>query len=186
MAAIVVSAKATSESVYRCIEAGLIEEWLVLYGWAYASNSGRHSEAISEARHALARWVDLGLGYAQTECGACQFDPAEVLNFAIMAARAGRGCVWLDRFVENGRDLVLEFHGGRRESERPPEPTPLPPRRFRVRVSRQYDLDGIEPGRRLLVRLPLPRKDRGLCDLKIQSISPVNGQGDLRHADGGL
>jgi hypothetical protein len=181
-----VNAKITNPSAYRCVEAGLVEEWLVLYGWAYASRRGRHSEAILEARHALARWVDLGLGYTQTKCGTLRFDPAEVLNFAIMAARTGRDRIWLDRFVENGRDLVREFHSGCGKRELPPEPALLPPRRFHVRVSREFDLEGIEPGRQLLLGLPLPHADRALCDLKVESISPVSGQADLRHADGRL
>jgi hypothetical protein len=173
-------------TTYRCIEASVIEQWLVHCGWAYEWNGGARSEAIAEARRALARWVDLGLAYAQAECGVRLFDPAEVLNFVKMVGRSGKDRVWQERFVETGRNLVREFHNGRHSSDPPPRPSLLPPRWFQVRLSREFYLDGMEPGRRLLLRLPLPIEDRGLHDLKIVSFSPTAAEAEISRAAGRL
>ncbi len=173
-------------TVYRCIEASVIEEWLVHCGWAYEWSGGARSEAIVEARRALKRWVDLGLAYAQAEGGVRLFDPAEVLNFVKMAGRSGKDRAWQERFVETYRNLVREFHSGQNPSDPPPPPSLLPPRRFRVRLSREFNLEGIEPGRRLLLRLPRPLEDRGLRELKIVSLSPSTAGAELSRAVGGL
>ncbi len=172
-------------TVYRCIEASVIEEWLVHCGWAYEWNRDR-SKAIVEARRALTRWVDLGLAYKQGECGARLFDPAEVLNFVKMAGRTGMDRVWQEKFVETYRNLVREFHSGQHPSDPPPPPSLLPPKRFRVRLSREFNLHGIEPGRRLLLRLPLPHEDRGLRELEIVSLSPTTAGAEISRAVGRL
>jgi hypothetical protein len=181
-----VSQAGRDATIYRRIEASVIEEWLVHCGWAYEWNGGARSEAIIRARRALARWVDLGLAYVQDERGVRLFDPAEVLSFVKMAGRSGKDRLWQERFVETGRNLVREFHSGQDPSDPPPKPSTLPPRRFRVRLSREFNLDGIEPGRRLLLRLPLPLEDRGLHDFKIVDLSPTAAEAEISHAAGRL
>ena len=185
-ATIGVSGAGRDATVYRCIEASVIEEWLVHCGWAYEWNGGANGEAIVEARRALTRWVDLGLPCAQAEREVRLFDPAEVLNFVKMAGRSGKDSLWQERFVETYRNLVREFHSAQHPSNPPPQPSVLPPRRFRVRLSREFNLDGIEPGRRMLLRLPVPVEDRGLRELKISSIAPTATGAEISRAAGRL
>jgi hypothetical protein len=170
---------------YRCVEASLIEQWLALCGSAYEWNSGGRDQALAGARHALERWLDLGLPSAQSEQGVRLFDPAEVLKFAKMAALTGRDRYWYEKFVTTGRNLVREFHDSK-QSEVVPPPSSLPPKSFRMRLSRQFNLDNIEPSRRLLLRLPVPLEDRGLHDLRIESTSSTAAASEPSYAAGRL
>jgi hypothetical protein len=156
---------------YRCIEAGLIEQWLMLCGGAYEWNRGERDQLLREVRNALRSWPDLGLGFAQAEHGERLFDPVEVLRFVKMAAMSGQDRYWYEKFVKTGRNLVREFHHAERIGSEPARPQSLPPKRFRVQISRQFSLDAVAPRRQLLLRLPLPLEDRSLRDLTIESTS---------------
>jgi transglutaminase-like putative cysteine protease len=183
---IAVSESGRQKTSYRRIEASLIEQWLALLGWACEWNSGAQRRSILEARRALARLVNHGLAYAQSECGAHLYDPAEVLSFVKMVDLNGQYLLWQKRFVETGRNLVREFHSEHRPSEPPPPPNLLPPKNFRVRLSREFYLGDIEPGRRLLLRLPVPLVDRGLYDLKIVTLPPTASGVEISSGAGGL
>jgi hypothetical protein len=148
-------------SKYRRIEEAVIERWLVLCGWAFEWRNGAADDSIAAARQALNHWLDLGLGFALAEDGSRLFDPAEILDFAKSVENSKRDRFWLDHFVETGRNLVRSFHSCG-SSDGPPSPAALPPKPFRVRLNRRFCLDGIEPGRSLLIRLPVPVEDEAL------------------------
>ena len=172
---------------YRCIESSLIEQWLALCGSAYEWNSGGREQALVDARNALAKWVNLGLSCATNERAVRLFDPAEVLKFIKTAALSGGDPYWVETFVKTGRNLVREFHDAAKITAGPPQsPSALPPKRFGMRLSREFNLDSVDSGRRLLLRLPVPIEDRNLRDLKIQSTTstaiasqPSPGPGSL-------
>jgi Transglutaminase-like superfamily len=160
-----------SATGYRCIEARLIEQWLMLCGGAYEWNRGERDQVLREARNALSRWLDLGLGSTQAEHGERLFDPVEVFRFVKMAAMTGQDRYWYETFVKTGRDLISEFHGPEPIASEPARPRSLPPKRFRIQISRQFGLDAVAPRHHLLLRLPLPLEDRSLRDLTIESTS---------------
>jgi len=184
---IIVNAERQDGRPYYYIEANLIEQWLVLYGSAYEWNRGDRDGPLAEARHALLRWRDLGLTSSCGEEGGQSFDPVEVLKFAKAVARAGRDSFWYDRLVKTSRKLVCEFHDAELSTAAPPPPpTSLPPRKFQIRLSREFNLDGIDVGRRLLLRLPVPLEDRSLRDLSIGAALSTAETACFCRAGGGL
>lgn len=163
-----------------------IVEHLVLHGFAREVRGGGRVDAERECRAALERWVSLGLPFARSASGARTFDPNEVVN---MMKWTGARCgdpFWEQRFIEDARERVCEFHDAEHRSGEPPAPSALAPRRVEVTLRREFDLTCIESGARTLLRMPLPLEDAMLGDLAVAFDAPPGADAEVRIAPGRL
>ncbi|HWA61328.1 MAG TPA: hypothetical protein VG939_08130, partial [Caulobacteraceae bacterium] len=127
---------------YRRVDEARIVESLLVDGWADQIRLGRREAAAAEARAALQRCVDLGLPFALAPDGGRLFDPVEAENFLEWADLNGLDAAWERRCVAVARARAWEAYGGPESSAPPPPPAALPPRRYRVRLTRAFNLAG--------------------------------------------
>lgn len=182
------TARFVSGAPYRTIGEERILELLLLHGWVHAVRAGARETAMAEARAALEKWVHLGLGFA-ARGNERSFDPAEVVNFCKWAGLRGEDACWRERFVPNGRRLVLEQHGIAKDAGAAPDPSALAPARFNFELSRSFNLDAFEPGTSIRLRLPLPLEEDANRNLNIRhsaapdvpvAFTPLPGRLDVR------
>lgn len=142
----------------------------MLNGRAFDARAGGRAEAEAEVRASIDRLVSAGLGFTRSENGGRRFDPFEVINVMEWAGQTKSDPFWEDCSVVTARRLVLEQHAmDYAPGVLPPPPGALPPRRFRVRLSREFSLAGHTPGARTRLRLPLPIEDGMLRDLVVET-----------------
>jgi hypothetical protein len=175
-----------ADARYRIVEEARIVDMLVLCGWAREVRRGAHESSVPAATVALERWIRAGLPFAPSGDGGRRFDPAEVLNFMKYVARRDGDPFLEERFVATGRGMILEFHGLEETDSAPPPPTSLRGARFAVTFQREFDLSGVAPGARTLLRLPLPLVDHALRDLAISAIAPSGVEVDFTVEPGRL
>ena len=153
---------------YRVAPEAAIVEMLVLLGWAIDAMAGRREQARREAASTLERWIAMGLAYERSPSGERRFDPAEVSNFP----RRAPDPFYAERFVPQGRAIVLAFHRRVASRDAPPPPDTLPPERFTVTHSREFALAPAARGARTLLRMPLPIEDETLTGLRHELVAP--------------
>lgn len=150
----------------------IVDDLLVLhYSLTFAGIS--EAEARPDIEAALDRWLGLGLGCSRGPGGEQLFDPVEVLNFLIAAGRYGHDDFWERHYVASGRRQVEALQGLTEGGSAVPGPAQLRPRRFRVRLERDYDLSGLADGARVRLRLPLPIEDNALRELRLEIEAPA-------------
>jgi transglutaminase-like putative cysteine protease len=162
-------------TMLRTVEEGRIIDQVMLWGFAFDVREGQAEWARGEAEQVLERWLGLGLGYATAANGGRLYDPVEVMNFFIAAGRRGEDRFWAERHVATERRRVFKVHGPA-AAGRPPSASALTPRRFQVRLQRDYALTGLAPGASARLRFPLPLEDRALGELELKVRAPDGAQ----------
>jgi hypothetical protein len=157
----------------RTSDEARIVDLLLLFGYAFEVAAGGEAEAREAARADLENLVALGLDF-EISAGRRCFDPVEVMNFLVAVGRAGEDGFYLQRHVPTGRRLIRSFHPN--DGEAVPSPATLKPRRFTIRLERDFSLDGVQPDERLRLRLPLPVVDRALDTLDIAVSAPPGAE----------
>jgi len=154
---------------YRTIAESDIIELLLLVSWAYEVEAGQGAAAQAAASAALDGWIGQGLGFQSDPDGRRLFDPVEVINFMKWAGLTGADPYWETHFVGTHRGFVQEFgpgpDGGLRSSA-------MPPRRFRIKLRRSFDLHGFAEGANVRLRAPLPFAGTYHRDVAVTSILP--------------
>ncbi len=161
------------DAQYRTVSESRIVEMISLHGWANELEHGEHAAVAAAASDALQRWIALGLPSATAPEGGRLFDPAEALNFAKWDDLRHADPFYEHRLVATARRNALGFHGPDADPAEPPLPDSLPAERFSVTLMREFDLHGIQPGKRIVLRLPLPLEDDTLSDLSVDTIAPA-------------
>jgi hypothetical protein len=143
---------------------------LLLGGWAFELESGRHAEALTSTRASLESWIALGLPYARSASGERLYDPVEALNFMKWAGLEGLDRFWLERYVGTGRALAGEW-AGRRDDTLAPDG--CRDARFHVSLRRSFELRWFAPGTKLRLRMPVPLASAYVRDIEVRpSVSP--------------
>lgn len=123
--------------------------------------AGRSPEALAAARITLDTLRAAGLAR-----GVSGYDLTEVVNLLALV-ESGRGAFALSLGgVETGRHLVTTLADGP-TTDRPPELSMLPPRRFAVRFERTFHVSEAMPARPRRLRLPLPVVDAQLRSIEV-------------------
>jgi len=167
----------------RACEAEILDE-LLIAGWPRADILARRAEITGEAKTVLEDFIALGLGYERTADGERRFDPGEVGNSMTFAHVEGRETVWAERTLALRRRTILAAHGVPLRAGEPPPPRALPPRRFRLRLHRRFDLGDQAPGSTVRLRLPLPIEDAALSDVRVAISAPPGAE--VKRAEGRL
>ncbi|MES2999263.1 MAG: transglutaminase-like domain-containing protein [Pseudomonadota bacterium] len=167
-------------SLFRTISESRFLDHILLWGHAHDMRGGRESEARLSASRTLERAVKRGLAFERGAStlgqnlmflngasGERLFDPAEALNDLILAGANGEDDFWETQAVATSRQMVRDFHG-LGAGDRVPMPAELPPRRFRVRMERDFDLTGFERGTQVRLRLPAPLADATPTELEVR------------------
>ncbi|MES3004292.1 MAG: transglutaminase-like domain-containing protein [Pseudomonadota bacterium] len=155
-------------SFFRTISESRILDHIVMLGHAHDVRGGRESQARLTASRALERATLRGLAFERSASGDRLFDPPEALNHLIRASVTGVDDYWETHSAATSRQMVRDFHG-----TGPGDPVPsiadLQPRRFRVRIERDFDLTHFEPGSQVRLRLPAPLSAAGLTGLEMRA-----------------
>ncbi len=170
---------------YRTVREDRIIAWLLLNGWACDLADGDEGRLACEARDALNRWVSQGLPCGM-QAGERVFDPAEVMNFFVLAGSRNEDPFWEEHYIATGRKLVLAHHQTDVSFAAPPAPASLGTGRFAVTLLRDFNLDAHLPGSRVHLRLPVPWEDESLCNLATAPIAPPEIGVDFSIAPGRL
>jgi hypothetical protein len=160
------------ETRYRTVSESCLLDLLLLGGWAFELECGRHAEALASTRASLESWIGLGLPYGRSESGERLFDPVEALNFMKLAGLEGLDRFWLERYVGTGRALVGEWAGGRSDA------------RFHVSLRRSFEVGSFTPGTRLRLRMPVPLSSDYVRDIEVRPNVSADRQGELAVSDG--
>src|SRR5215831_2886697 len=174
-----------AEARYRVVDEARIIDLLLLHSCAGEWTHDEREAAEEDSTAALNRWVKMGLPYAAAESGERRFDPAEVVNFLRWASVRRGDPFWESRCVATSRKLILDFHPGATPAAPPPVDA-LRPRRFSVTVQREFNLGNAQPGKRILLRLPLPIVDHALRELSVTPSAPANVDVEFDIAPGRL
>jgi hypothetical protein len=160
---------------YRTIPESSIIDLLLLVSWAYDLDAGDRPAAQAATSAALESWVGSGLGYRLGDDGQRLFDPVEVVNFLKWAGLTGSDRYWDDHFVATHRRFVRAF----RSEEGGAWPGVATPRRFRVKLRRNFDLQGFAGSANVRLRLPLPLVGPYLDDLHVTPVVPAAFEHDV-------
>ena len=159
-----------SESL-RTVDERRIVENLLVGGWAYELREGACAEAREATSAALARWVHAGLPVSRGAAGERFYDPVEVVNFMKLSGLRDRDPFWTERFLSTGRRFVLAQDESWLARGVPGLVEGLGPRRFRVTMTRTFDLSSLAPGRSVRLRLPLPVEDGALDEMTLELVA---------------
>jgi transglutaminase-like putative cysteine protease len=162
---------------YRIIPEERIIEMLMLIGCAYEVESGEAQKISSEA---LLGWIRTGLNFKRGTNGERLFDPAEVYNFIKLAGIEGRDNFLPQRYHSTYRRLVVDL-----EKPRPTD-GPNGERRLVVEFKRKFNLQSIDPGSQLRLRIPTPRIDDFLTDLQVTPFEDPAQPAEFHHSPGRL
>jgi hypothetical protein len=161
-----------SDNEHRTVEEPRIVDLLSLRGWPAELHCGEAAAVRKAAQSALDGLVALGLAYRPAPSGQRMFDPVEVSNFVIWASR-NRGDPTFERnFVASARRLVFESHNILGGLGNPPALESLEDARYRVTLSRRFNLADHAPGKRIRLRLPMPIEGDGLTALRTVFLPP--------------
>jgi hypothetical protein len=147
---------------YRTVPESRILDMLLLAGWAYEQDDPKASAAT---RHALDRWIGMGLGMTSGPTGERLFDPVEVVDVLKRLGLEGRDSFWADRYIHTGRRLVTDLAANIG-------------RRYIVDFRRTFSLRTVPVGKTLRLRAPLPLPSIHGDDLDIAPF--VEGSSDAR------
>ncbi len=159
----------TVDARYRTVPETQIVEHLSLYFWASRLHVDERAAVLKEVGQALERSVEAGLPFERSWDGQRRFDPAEVIDWIKWASIRRGDPFWRVRCLEAGRSLICEFHGVEGSGGIPPSPKTLGPRRFSVRLQREFNVEQFPPSRSIRLRLPLPLEGPTLRELEITS-----------------
>lgn len=166
----------------RTIDRARIIDHLMVYHFAWGFGGMEADVARREIDAAIDAWLELGLGRATGPDGAHLFDPVEVINFMIAAGHRGVDPFWEQNYVAAQRGHFLVQQGMPADSPIAPDIASLPPRRFHVRLERDFNLTGFAADSRLRLRLPVPIEDHAIRDLAIDSFVPPGATARLQPA----
>jgi len=134
-------------------------------------------ELLAAMRVVLDRFVRAGLPYDTGRDGCRRFDIVELRNFVNVADQCFGDPFWRQYAMPLGKRLMLEaFADG--DTERYEQDScagaarVLPPRRFRLRLSRTYDPRFLKKTEICRLRLPVPFEDSALTDLTVVLSAP--------------
>jgi hypothetical protein len=127
---------------------------LLVAAFVFELEAGQRELAVARISAALNNWITLGLGYQKSRRGERLFDPVEVVNRMKWAGYHGHDDFWVNHFVATGRAFAREWDGTTSDgndsfARRTPE-------RFHLSLRRSFNLNGIQAGQKLRLRLPLP------------------------------
>jgi hypothetical protein len=173
---------------YRTVPEVQIVDMLLVGAFAHDLDAGRREAAVARVRASLKDWRGLGLGYRTDTDGTRLFDPVEVINRMKWWGVLGLDDFWASHFVTTARAFFSEWslasvcRFGRYEAVR-----------FIVDLHRKFDLRGIEAGRRVRVRLPLPisqssehvEVEPGISPNLLAQINRSDGRLDFQFANAG-
>jgi transglutaminase superfamily protein len=172
-----------SSAANRCAREPDIVSMLVLYGWVHELRANPAGPARREAVACLEHMVENGLPF-RVEKGQRCFDPAEAVNYCKWLGIEKGYPVWEERFVATERRLVLDQHADRARTL--PDPLALPPKRFSVRIAREFNLDHLVPGEMVRLRLPAPLEDEAWSDSKVSPEASSGVEVEFSHHPGRL
>jgi len=169
------------EARYRTVPESRLLDVLLLGGWAFELESGRHAAALASTQAALESWIALGLPYARSERGERLYDPVEALNFMKWAGLKGLDRFWLERYVGTGRALVC---GWADRDDGACSPDGYGDARFHVTLQRTFDIRHVSPGTKLRLRMPVPLSTAYVRDIDILPLVPPELRADVMVSDG--
>jgi hypothetical protein len=169
------------EPRYRTVSESCLLDLLLLGGWAFELDRGRHAQALTSTQASLESWIALGLPYARSESGERLFDPVEALNFMKWAGLEGLDRFWLERYIGTGRALVGEWTGRRDDALSPDGRSDA---RFHVRIQRSFEPRSFAPGTKLRLRLPVPLSSAYVRDIEVRPTVSPERQVELAVSDG--
>ncbi len=169
-------------SRYRTISEQQITDILLVAAFVYDLDAGERESAVGRIRSALDAWIKLGLGYQVTDRGERTFDPVEVINRMKWAGYQGLDDFWINHFVATGRAFFSEWN--------PPAGLLSQPRRrdpalFNIDLRRIFNLDGIDVGQKVRLRLPLPLLQSSQ-QLEVEPVVPPDLSARIIRSDGRL
>jgi len=135
------------------------------------------SDLLAQMRVVLDRFVRAGLPYDSGPDGRPRFDLVELRNFVLVADQCFDDRFWRQYVMPLGKRIILEARADG-EADRCDEHSyvnaarALPPRRFRLRLTRTYDRRLLKKTQICRLRLPLPLEDSVLTDLRVQLSAP--------------
>jgi hypothetical protein len=135
------------------------------------------SDLLAQMRVVLDRFVRAGLPYDSGPDGRPRFDLVELRNFVLVADQCFDDPFWREYVMPLGKRIMLEARADG-EADRCDEDSyvnaarALPPRRFRLRLTRTYDRRLLKKTQICRLRLPLPLEDSVLTDLRVQLSAP--------------
>jgi transglutaminase-like putative cysteine protease len=158
----------------RSIPRKQIIDYLLVYHCGLAFEELPEADARAELEAAIDRWLGLGLGFATAPDGEPLFDPVETLNFLVAAGRRDDDDYWQKHYVASGRRRIEAMQPFPEGGPAVLGPRHLAPRRYRIRLERDYGLDDLAAGTRVRLRLPLPIEDHALRDLSLELDVPAD------------
>ena len=166
---------------HRCVPEADILARLALDGWPGELADGRAGEARAGAARALGLALAAGAGFARDARGGRLFDFIEVEDLLEWLAETGRDPLWRDRPATARRTYVASTRAGERPAGKDLEPAPT---RFRLRLSRRFDLARFAPGTPLRLRLPTPLPSAYHQAIAVTPILPPGLDGLVSCAEG--
>jgi transglutaminase-like putative cysteine protease len=127
---------------------------MMFRAWPHELDEGRHADALAGASKALEIAIAAGLGWRDASAGERLFDPIEVDHFLDWSAVTGSDSFWLDQKNSANRRIDAEDRHDTRIGAA--EDGAAPSARFRVSLSRTFDLARFGRGATVRLRLPTP------------------------------
>lgn len=171
---------------YRTIAEPRILDSLVLHAFRDETRFGDAPAARRRAAAVLEDLIGLGLKFDSTPTGDRLFDPVEVANFICRTGLAGTHDFWRTHCVVSGRALVWEAGDSADGFAAPPGGIDRGPGRYRVKLSRAFNMSAQAATGRMRLRLPLPIQDDALTDLTVAFTPPADLAGTFHQAVGYL
>ena len=137
------------DSAMRTIAKERIIEILLLGGFAFNVKTQGMTLPTEQATQALDSWILAGLPYSLSATQEQLFDPAEVINFMKWSSLCRGESFWTDHFVPTGQRLFQSIDALSTSQNS------LGSAHFSF--CRTFNLKGIEWGKKLRLRLPLPQ-----------------------------
>ncbi len=128
---------------YRVVEESRVVANLVRNLWPYEA-AADYDGATATARQVLETWIGSGLP-CRILSGQRYFDPCEVANFALQAWLDDGDPLYLNQQVASSRRMVRAMRATQHKA-----------RRLDLSFRRSFNPQGLTPGRRTRLRLPLP------------------------------
>jgi hypothetical protein len=170
-----------AEDRYRTVSEKQIVEVLLVAAFVAELEAGQREQAATGIHSALEAWIKLGLGFRMSDSGERMFDPVEVVNRMKWAGYQGLDDFWINHFVATGRTFFGEWNSSPDEAlSRLQKPV-----RFNMNLRRVFNLDGIEAGQKLRLRLPLPL-EQSSQHVEIEPIVSADLSARILRSDGRL
>jgi hypothetical protein len=156
-------------------------EALATWAFPLAMREGAWDDALASATEAIDALLAAGLPFARNSEGAPLLDSADVFNRLTWAGLMGEDNLWRRRRMTA---LVEDLEAAARAAREPPGSGGGTP--FRLALRRSFDLSGLAPGHKVLLRLPMPLPGADHRVTRVQVSASDGASSDLRRADGRL